>query len=57
MWSGMPAGPAAAAGSAEAVVESIVGTDVEQWDERLSQQDVQQVGSRHACKPSRPHMC
>ena len=52
----MPAGPAATAGSAEAVIEDIVGTDVERWDERLSQHDVQQVRQHHPCKPSRPHM-
>ena len=36
-------GPAAETGSAEAIVEDMVRTDEEQWDERLSQQDVQQV--------------
>ena len=53
----MPAGPAGAAGSAEAVIEDIVRTDVEQWDERLSQHDVQQVRLRHACKPLRDPCC
>ena len=48
--------PAATAGSVEAVIEDIVRTDVEHWDERLSQHDVQQVRPHHACKPSRPHL-
>ncbi len=36
-------GPPAGAGSAEAIVEDMVRTDEEQWDQRLTQQDVQQV--------------
>lgn len=42
-------GPAAETGSAEAIVEDMVRTNEEQWDERLSQQDVQQVTGLPAC--------
>ena len=36
-------GPCAEPGSAEAIVEDMVRTDEEQWEERLRRQDVQQV--------------